>query len=70
MSVLGFAAEHALMWQAWHTVGGIGQSEEKVRKLAQPDVRRSLVPIILEAQRKDLQAAEHIERALPASWAN
>ena len=59
-----FTAEHALMWQVWDAVGGIGHSEEKVIKLAQPDVRRKIVPIILEAQKKDAQAAEHIKRAL------
>lgn len=59
-----FAAEHALMWQVWGAVGGIGHSEEKVMKLAEPDARRKIVPIILGAQEKDAQAAEHIERAL------
>jgi hypothetical protein len=59
-----FAAEHALMWQVWDQVGGIGHSEEKVLKLAEPGVRRAIVPIIREAQEKDRAACEHIERAL------
>ena len=59
-----FAAEHALMWQVWDAVGGIGHSEEKARKLAERDVRRKIAAIILEAQAKDTQAAEHIEHAL------
>jgi hypothetical protein len=59
-----FAAEHALMWQAWDEMGGIGHSEEKVLRLAEPAVRRAIVPIVHEALAKDRAASEHIERAL------
>jgi hypothetical protein len=58
------AAEHDLMWKVWGLVGGLGHDEEKVRKLAEPGVRREIVPIIAQARDKDAEAAEHIERAL------
>ena len=47
------------------TVAGVvGYDDEKVRKLADPDVRRQMVPIIHQARDKDAEAADHIERAL------
>ena len=58
------AAEHDLMWKVWGLVGGLGHDDEKVRKLADPDVRRQMVPIIQEARDRDAKAADHIERAL------
>lgn len=61
-----YAAEHDLMWKAWGTVGGLGRDEAKVRKLAQPEVRRQLVPVIRAARDKDAEAANHIEEALSA----
>jgi len=45
-------------------VGGLGRDEGKVRKLAEPEVRRQIVPIIRAARDKDAEAAGHIERAL------
>ena len=59
-----YAAEHDLMWKAWAAVGGLGRDEAKVRKLAEPEVRRQIVPIIRQARDKDAEAANHIERAL------
>lgn len=59
-----YAAEHDLMWRGWGLVGGIGWSEAHVRKLADPEVRRQLAPIVLQARDRDAEAAEHIERAL------
>lgn len=59
-----YAAEHDLMWKAWGTVGGLGRDEAKVRKLAQPEVRRQLVPVIRAARDKDAEAANLIEKAL------
>ena len=61
-----YAAEHDLMWQVWGQVGGIGHGDDKVRKLADPNVRRRIVPIINEARDKDAEAADHLERALKA----
>ena len=58
------AAEHDLMWKVWGLVGGIGRGDDRVRKLAEPDVRRQIVPIIHEARDLDAKAAEHIERVL------
>ena len=59
-----FAAEHDLMWKAWALVGGIGHSDDKARKVADPDIRRQMVPIIRQAWDKDAEAADHIEQAL------
>ena len=58
------AAEHDLMWKVWGLVGGLGFDDEKIRKLADPDVRRQMAPIIHQTREKDAEAAEHIERAL------
>ena len=52
------------MWKAWAAIGGMGRDEAKVRKLAEPAVRRQLVPIIRAARDKDAATADHIERAL------
>jgi len=62
-----YAAEHELMWRIWGLVGGIGREEPKVMKLAEPSVRRQIVPVILQAQNRDAEAADHIERALSRS---
>lgn len=59
-----YAAEHDLMWQVWNLAGGIGFSDEQVRKLAEPAVRRQITLVILQAQDRDAEAADHIERAL------
>ena len=62
-----YAAEHDLMWQIWAQVGGIGHSPEKAAKLADPEVRRRIVPLIQEARAKELEATEHLEEALLGS---
>ena len=59
-----YAREHDLMWQVWRAVGGIGRSPEKARNLADPEVRRRIVPIIREARANDEEAANHLEAAL------
>ncbi|NLS79656.1 MAG: hypothetical protein GXY76_20605 [Chloroflexi bacterium] len=59
-----YAGEHDLMWQIWDAVGGIGRSEDRVRNLARPEVRRKIAALIVRARDKDAEAAEHIERAL------
>jgi hypothetical protein len=59
-----YAAEHDLMWKIWGLVGGIGHEETKTLKLAESSVRRQIVPVILQAQEKDKEAADHIECAL------
>ena len=58
-----YAGEHDLMWQVWNLVGGIGNPQAHL-KLADSNVRRQIVPIILQARGKDAEAADHIERAL------
>ena len=58
------AAEHDLMWKVWGLVGGLGRDEGKVRKLADADVRRQIVPIIRQARDKEADAARHIEACL------
>jgi hypothetical protein len=59
-----FAAEHDLMWRVWDLGGGNGRTDEHVRKLAEPQARRAIAPLILGAREKDREAAAHIERAL------
>ncbi len=59
-----YEAEHDLMWQLWGLVGGVGFSEDRVRKLAEPAARRQMVPVIMQACELDAEAADHIERAL------
>jgi hypothetical protein len=57
------AGEHDLMWQVWDAAGGIGNPEAWAR-LAEPAVRRRIVPLILAAQDKDVDAVKHLEHAL------
>lgn len=59
-----YEAEHDLMWQVWNLAGGNGYTDEHVRKWSEPDVRRAIVPVILQARDKDIEAAGHTERAL------
>ena len=59
-----YEAEHSLMWNIWGLVGGIGRSDEKVKKFAEPEIRRQIAPIILEARDKDAKAADYIEKVL------
>jgi hypothetical protein len=56
--------EHALMWEVWRLVGGIGWEEDKVRKLAEPGVRRAIVEVIRASRERCAQMAAHIEAAL------
>ncbi len=59
-----FEAEHELMWQVWELVGGLGRSDEHIRKFAEPQIRRQMVPLIIAARDKDIEATRHLERAL------
>jgi len=59
-----YEAEHALMRRVWGLVGGISRSTSTSRKLAEPAIRRQIIPFILQARGKDAEAADHIERAL------
>lgn len=59
-----YHAEHDLMWDIWKLVGGPGLSVEQVRKLAEPAIRRQIVPLVLQARNKDAEAAVLVERAL------
>jgi len=45
-------------------VGGIGRSDDKVKKFADPNIRSQIAPIILQARDNDAKAADHIEKAL------
>jgi len=60
-------AAHNLMIKMWRFLGGHGRGEAKARKLADPEVRGRIVPLILAARDKDIEMAEHIERALRAA---
>ncbi len=59
-----YAAEHDLMWKIWGLVGGIGREEPKFMKMADSNVRRQIAQVILQARDKDIEAGNHIERAL------
>lgn len=59
-----FEGEHDLMWKIWGLGGGNGRSDNHIRQFAQPEARRSMVPLILAARNKDAEAACHIEKAL------
>lgn len=59
-----YAAEHELMWQIWDLVGGIGHGEDRVKNLAKLDVRKQIIPIIMQARAKDEEAIKYIENAL------
>jgi len=52
------------MRRVWGLVGGISRSTSTSRKLAEPAIRRQIIPFILQARGKDAEAADHIERAL------
>lgn len=58
-----YAAEHALMWDAWGLTGGLGHPEG-YRRLADVKVRRGLAEVILRARDLDAEATSHIEAAL------
>jgi hypothetical protein len=62
-----YAGEHGLMWELWDLAGGIS-NPEAWKQFADPTVRRKMVPIILEARRKDAEAADHLERVLAFDW--
>ena len=58
-----YAAQHDLMWELWDLAGGIGHPEG-FRLFADPAVRRRMVPVILAARDKEVEALEQIEKAL------
>jgi len=58
-----YAAEHRLMWELWDLAGGNG-NPDAFRRIAEPAVRRQMVPVIEQACENDARAAAHIERAL------
>jgi RNA polymerase sigma factor (sigma-70 family) len=63
------AARHAaaagnLMWRVWGEVGGMGRQPEKVRRFAEPDVRRRIVGHLREARDRDVTMTEALERAV------
>jgi RNA polymerase sigma factor (sigma-70 family) len=59
-----YEEEHRLMWQIWEFIGGPSRSEESARKLAQPEIRKQMVPLILKAREYDAEAIGYIETAL------
>ena len=59
-----YEAEHDLMWKIWGFTGGPARSDTGALKLADPDARVQIVPIIGEAKRLDEEACSHIEKAL------
>ncbi len=59
-----YEAEHDLMWKVWSFMGGPARTDEGALKLAEPAVRRKMIPIIGEARKIDEKAIALIEKAL------
>jgi hypothetical protein len=57
------AGEHDLMWQVWDAAGGNGHPDAWMR-LAEPAVRHRIIPLILQARDKDMDAIAHLAHAL------
>jgi hypothetical protein len=53
-----------MTWEIWGLAGGNAWTETQVRKLAESEVRRAIIPVILRAQEREKEAAAHIEKAL------
>lgn len=58
-----YNAEHDLMWKIWDLAGGHMNPQAHLN-FARPDVRRQIIPVILNARKLDEEAAAHLERAL------
>jgi hypothetical protein len=58
-----YQREHDLMWDLWRLAGGNG-NPDAWQHLARPEIRKAMIPIVLEAQDQDAQAAEHLSAAL------
>jgi len=61
-----FLAEHALMWQVWDLLGGLGNPQAWER-LADPGVRRAAAAVIMQSREQCSEAADRIEGVL-ARW--
>jgi hypothetical protein len=61
-----FVAEHGLMWKVNRLAGGQWPGDH-LPKLADPAVRQQIAEILLKCRDRDLEAAEHIEKALVAT---
>jgi len=59
-----YEAEHDLMWKIWGFTGGPARTDEGALNLADPAVRKKMIPIIGEARKLDEKAAALVERAL------
>jgi hypothetical protein len=59
-----YEAEQDLMWKIWSFTGGPARTDEGALSLADPAVRRKMVPIISEARKIDEKAVTEIEKAL------
>jgi hypothetical protein len=68
-----FDDEHDLVWAIWEFTSGMVADQAGAEKLARPDVRGRIVPLIRLARTRDAEAADHLERAIrqmdEASWA-
>jgi RNA polymerase sigma factor (sigma-70 family) len=59
-----YEAEHDLMWKIWGFTGGPERSDEGALKLANPETRAQIIPLIGNARKLDEEACSHIEKAL------
>ena len=58
-----FRAEHDMMWKVNSVAGGKWPGGD-LPKLGDPTIRKQIAAVLLEARGNDLEAADHIERAL------
>ena len=59
-----FADEHDLMWKVWGCAGGHGRGAEERAAFERPDNRKKMAELIRTARDRDIEASNHIERAL------
>jgi len=59
-----YVEEHDLMWKVWSIAGDFYCDEAKLKEFANPEVRREAAKVILQSRDRDIEATEHIERAL------
>ena len=52
------------MWKVWDAVGGIGQTMDRARRLAEPSVRRSIAGLLGRAREQEIEAVGHLADAL------
>jgi len=63
-AIIAYEEEIVVLTKGMKLVPFSWQSEEKRRQIADPTLRSNLADLILKAKEKEIQAVEHIERAI------